>query len=393
MGSRALALSSCIAAIAIAACSSSKNASNGFVDAGGDATSGVDGGALDGNFPPPRDASLFEAGCATGTTRAIKDPIYVLMVLDGSGSMANDSKWKAIVPALDLFIDELANRSDTSFGLGLTIFSDVNDATMGLGPYPKMDVPIAVVDSGQALRLHQRLDTTAPRQQTPTLAVLKGQNAALASFAPSLPLRPGGKKALVLMTDGVPNPDPNTQKPLCVQAVADAYALAAPEGPITTLAVGIGYFFPYAPLDYDQGFMGELAVAGGAPNQGCDPMNTWDSSMFCHFQVTPSGNDATELENEFLLAFDKIRSRLASCELTLEKRDGGLPVEPGKVNVVFTDDHGYESVVPEDGMDGWTYDDPQNPSKVVLNGQACAKLKANVHGKVDVVLGCKTIVP
>ena len=81
MGSRALALSSCVVAIAIAACSSSKNASDGFVDAGGDATSGVDAGGLDADFPAPRDASLFEAGCATGTARAIKDPIYALIVL------------------------------------------------------------------------------------------------------------------------------------------------------------------------------------------------------------------------------------------------------------------------------------------------------------------------
>ena len=389
---RALASSLCIAAIAIGACSSTKNANNGFGDAGPDATA-ADGGTFDGDFPMPRDASLFEAGCAIGTAHAIKDPIYVLIVLDGSGSMAMDAKWNAIVPALDLFIDDLRMKKDTSFGLGLTIFSDANDATMGTGPYPNIDVPVAIVDDAQAGLLRQRIDATRPKGDTPTLAVLKGQIAALASFTPSLPLRPGGKKALVLMTDGVPYPDPTTQKPLCVQAVKDAFALAAPQGPITTLAVGIGYYFPYDPATYDQEFVGDLAVAGGAPNEGCDPIQTWDWTKFCHFQVTPnSRNDAAQLEQDFLLAFDKIRSRLASCELTLAKVDGGLPVEPGKVNVVFTDDRGYENVVPEDGMDGWTYDDPQNPSKVILNGKACTDLKANVHGKVDVVLGCKTIV-
>ncbi len=390
----ALASSMCAVAIAIAACSSGKNANDGFGDAGIDATAGGDSGVADALFPGPRDASLFEAGCAIGTARAIKDPIYVLMVLDGSGSMLNDSKWNAVVPALDLFIDDLATRTDTSFGLGLTIFSDKNDPTMGAGPYPSIDVPIAVVDFAQALRLHQRVDGTKPYAETPTLAVLTGQNAALAAFAPSLPLRPGGKKALVLMTDGVPNPNPDVQKPQCVQAVKDAFALASPQGPITTLAVGIGHFFPYAPTDYDQQFVGQMAVAGGAPNEGCDAEQTWDWTRFCHFQVTPNSGQggAAQLEQEFLLAFDKIRSRLASCELTLEKVDGGLPVEPGKVNVVFTDDRGYETVVPEDGTDGWQYDDPQNPSKVILSGKACTDLKTNVHGKVDVVLGCKTIV-
>jgi hypothetical protein len=138
--------------------------------------------------------------------------------------------------------------------------------------------------------------------------------------------------------------------------------------------------------------MGEIAVAGGAPNVPCDPQVTWDSTQFCHFQVTPNGSNALQLEQDFLLAFDKVRSRLSTCTLTLDKVDGGSPVEPDKVNVVFTDDKGYQSVVPEDPMDGWTYDDPQNPSKVILNGKSCADLKANVHGKVEVVLGCKTIV-
>jgi len=389
--SRRYAAAICVAVAAVAACSARHDPSAIFGDAGPDGT--VDGGTIDADFMQPGDASIFEAGCAKGTATARKDPIYLLIVLDGSGSMGQDAKWQAVVPALDLFVEDLLMHKDPTFGVGLTIFSDTNDRTGGAGPYPNMDVPIAFVDATQAAKLHGRIDAARPKGDTPTLAVLQGQYAALASYAPSAPLVGGGKKALVFMTDGVPYPDPGTQQAASIRAVSGAYAMSAPSGPITTLAVGIGYFFPYDPLTYDQKFMGEVAVAGGAPNPMCDPNDTVNSSRFCHFQVTPNGqNDAYALEQEFLIAFDKIRARLASCELSLEKPDGGAPVEPDKVNVVFTDDHGYENVVPEDPTDGWTYDDPNNPTKVILHGKSCSDLKANVRGKVDVVLGCKTVV-
>jgi hypothetical protein len=375
---------------ALAACTA--HAPTGPFDDGvpNDASADDAGPTLDGQLMSAADASLFEAGCATGSLKATKGPIYLLVVLDGSGSMFMDAKWSAVVPALGLFIDDLAMQADHTFGLGLTIFSDTNDATGGKGPYPSMDVPIGFVDTAHAGALHARIDGAQPKGDTPTVAVLQGQLGALESFAPPSSLTPGGKKALVFMTDGVPYPDPGTQQAQSVQTVSAAWSLGPPRGPVTTLAVGIGYYFPYAPSDYDQKFMGQIAVAGGAPNPACDPSQTWDSTKFCHFQVTPnSANDPAQLEQEFLLAFDKVRSRLATCTLTLEKTS---PVEPDRVNVVFTDDLGYVRVVPESTTDGWTYDVPDDPSSVTLHGTACDDLKKNVHGKVDVVLGCRTIV-
>jgi hypothetical protein len=387
--------SACVFAVgALSACSEAGSGPNasGFppLDAAIPATDG--GAGVDVDLGRPGDASLFEGGCATGTARAIHDPIYMLFVVDGSGSMNADSKWAALVPALDLLIDDLLLQKDTSFAIGLTIFSDTNDVTLGKGPYATVDVPVAYVDSVQAAKLHARLDNAKPRYDTPTLAVLNGQFPVIESFVPAPPLVPGGKRVVAFMTDGVPYPDPNdTQKPLVVKLVGDEFAKVAPAGPITTVAVGIGYFLPYSPTTYDPTFMGNVALAGGVPNQPCYPEITQDPSQFCHFQVTPGGG-AFQLENEFRIAFDKIRSRVASCEFALEKADGGSPVEPDKANVVFTDDYNDQSIVPEDPQDGWTYDDANNPTKIILHGKSCAALKANVRGQVQVVLGCKTVV-
>ena len=48
--------------------------------------------------------------------------------------------------------------------------------------------------------------------------------------------------------------------------------------------------------------------------------------------------------------------------------------------------------IPQNPQNGWSYDDPQNPTKVILNGQACADMKADPDSKIRVVIGCKTIV-
>jgi hypothetical protein len=58
------------------------------------------------------------------------------------------------------------------------------------------------------------------------------------------------------------------------------------------------------------------------------------------------------------------------------------------VNVVYTDKDGKEQLIPESAADGWTYDDPKNPSTVKLNGGWCSKVTSNNDAKVRIILGC-----
>src|SRR5207253_5782776 len=141
----------CLGAIALAAidCAVGTKQSPFTSDADGSAsgtpaTSGsvVDAGRTLGTVP---DAASPLEGCATATDQVRRSPIAMLLVLDASGSMNDDAKWNAVVPALEGFIDDIAQRNDPSFGVGLTIFSDTNDPTAGAGPYPQMVVPIASV--------------------------------------------------------------------------------------------------------------------------------------------------------------------------------------------------------------------------------------------------------
>ena len=44
-------------------------------------------------------------------------------------------------------------------------------------------------------------------------------------------------------------------------------------------------------------------------------------------------------------------------------------------------------------MDGWYYegDDPMNPERIVLCPNTCRRLESDVEGRVDIALGCATL--
>ena len=68
------------------------------------------------------------------------------------------------------------------------------------------------------------------------------------------------------------------------------------------------------------------------------------------------------------------------------------PFDPSKINVVWTDGKGKKTLIPQDDEEGWSYDDPENPSKVILNGQSCGDVSSDLGSNVEIVLGCGTIV-
>jgi hypothetical protein len=383
-----------VAALASQGCSDSAPANSEFVPA--------DAGGYDLWQPTP----TLEGGpggllaCAKAEAKAKRVPVYMLIILDGSGSMAQANKWLSVVPALDAIFDELFVEQSPAFGIGFTIFGDANDPTISdfnAGPYDKMDVSLRFVDKAQHAALRARVDLTAPNLGTPTYEVLHGQFPLMEAFKPKAPLDPGGRRVVVFMTDGVPDTDMpagQNEQPWSLKLAQDEFAKVAPAGPITTFAVGVGPLGAPPPdagrVDYDPRFLGALAMAGGAPNLPCDPNEMNDPNNMCHFQITPGGKSAAQLEQEFIATIDKIRTEVLSCEFTLEKT--GQPLDPTLVNVVYTECSGMQTLLAEDPGDGWTYDNPGNPSKVILHGASCAKVKSDPCANIDIVVGCRTII-
>jgi len=181
----------------------------------------------------------------------------MLVVLDGSGSMRGDGKWAAATAALDATFDAARGDPRGALALGLTVFADTHDATIGAthaGPYDRFDVPPAPVDAAQDAALHARLDGTEPWLGTPTYEVLSGQY-------PLLEAEPG-RRVLVLVTDGVPDP----RMPAGANEQPWSIALAARERArgVATWVVGVGPAGPLASSsDYDPLFVARLAAAGG----------------------------------------------------------------------------------------------------------------------------------
>jgi hypothetical protein len=157
----------------------------------------------------PSDAPQPFEGCATSTLVMARSPIFLEFVIDASGSMKGD-KWTALVAALDGIYDDMLLQSDAKLGVGMLVFSDTKDATIGTGPYPVStangvdkynDVSIGYVDQAHHDALRRRVDAPVYASLlTPTLAALKGGFSVLESLSPAAPLPTDGRKVLVLMT-------------------------------------------------------------------------------------------------------------------------------------------------------------------------------------------------
>jgi hypothetical protein len=340
------------------------------------------------------------ASCATGSAAASRQPIYLMFVLDGSGSMNHDNKWVAAIGAIDGIFKDMRAADDYGVGAGLIVYSDSDDPNLDTGgSYPSSrDVPLAFVDQAQLDALIARTAApVSPQSNTPTGRALTGAYATLASFQPQPPLLPDGKKVVVLLTDGVPTDrDCKTQdktgnedytQNYCVKMAAMQVSRPGPEGPIQTFVIGTGPV-PGDFATYDTYFLGHLAAAGGSGPPGCDPKaNTAGAANFCYFQVDPTGADAAKTQQAFTDAIAAIRGQVSSCTLAVHPTNAG-DIDPTTVNVVLNG-----MTILKDPMNGWTYDDPQNPQSITLHGDSCAKLKGDSMAQVSIVLGCKSEVP
>jgi von Willebrand factor type A domain len=336
-------------------------------------------------------ASADGPGCATATAEAKKAPVYMVFILDGSFSMEQDGKWPAATQALQAIFADMERQADPGVGVGLIVFSDTYDLTFAYGPYPEgFDVPIDFVGAAQVVALNTRL-SGQPEGDTPTGTALRGGYGELESYVPTASLPPGGQKVVVLITDGVPtdrcaeNGSPYTTN-ACVVEAGQELALPAPEGPILTFVVGTGVFPSDDLTNFDPGFLGNLAQAGGTGPPGCDPDASSTSTDLCYFEVDPTRGSQTQTEQAFEAAINAIRGQVLSCTFALTMNAGAGTVDPTQVNVTVDG-----KTIPQGSTNGWSYDNPAHPTAITLNGAACTSVKSDPTASVQIVLGCETV--
>lgn len=342
-------------------------------------------------------------GEACGSTSfANQVPGTILIVLDKSGSMAGGDgvpdKWAPTVQALKTMM--AAASPDLQMGLLPFPAGNFNDAALlqcGLNPSDPAcaaimadsgceDVATSPVVPPAALSTTQGaisnwLDNNDPGGNTPTLTALKNAYSYLQNI--DVP----GERFVLLMTDGIPteHTPAMTLGPFTfpesaikcgvlgdIESLAGQAAGGAPQ--IKTFVIG-------SPGSEGAGqFLSQLAVNGlTQKSPGCSP-----SAKDCHYQIGQA-NFQQDLE----MVLNEITGKISECVFALP---AGEDVDPDYVNVVVETANGEDHIYKDTShTDGWDYTDDTH-TKVELYGPACESFKAEKGAKVNIVLGCKTII-
>ncbi|HEX2731548.1 MAG TPA: vWA domain-containing protein [Polyangiaceae bacterium] len=319
----------------------------------------------------PASSGAF-ASCATGTAVGELTPVSLFVMFDNSLSMADNDKWNQAADAIQKFFQD----PDTA-GLGIALRFFGNNPTVGcdgeactnqtIDACADPQVPLGVLtqDTGaadaQETALVSAVDNANPDfAGTPMFAALSG---AVTWATAHQSQNPEGNTVVVFVTDGVP------QYQDCSENIDDIAQLAADgqAAGVRTYAIGLE--------GSQEAQMDRIAEAGGT-GQGI---------------FIGSGNAGTAL----LDALKAIRGQVASCDVQMPKASSGA-LDPSKVNVTLTlggKDVALGQLPKADacGDDGaWYYDDPANPTRILLCPKTCDAVQADPSSRIDIVLGCMT---
>ena len=372
--------------------------------------------------------------CSKFSAEAKQAPAAMLIVLDRTASMANSNKWGAAQIAIVQAIDK--DVFDT-MSLGMLTFPSPTSVP---GPDCIFNFPIycgvsalpqvAVNPAGTT----KSSDATGVRHQIYDYLVNNGPEGADSSdSSPIYPALNGAyqfiksvpnvdKRIVVLITDGggsctsVSSPqrpaytDNNgcldwEQPPVMASLINGAFL--DPTAPINTFVVGVpgsdSTGAPVGGIDTPPYHMrlalSTYAVAGSPAtvDPTCDKGTMFtqsggDPAKPCHIDLSNGANfNATALSD----AIANIRGAALGCTYDLPPPPMGLTINKGEVNVVVTI-NGKDYTIPKrkDVSDMcltdpcWDYD---AQGKVSLIGIACSSLSTATSAKVEIYVGCATI--
>ncbi len=351
-----------------------------------------------------RDASTSTAdapACATSIVKADKIPLDLFIMLDQSSSMTDSvngggTKWSTVTSALQTFLQQpgldgvsvgiqyfgVPTGGATCSALTCTVDADCGAAACGpctqnicLGfftsagdsctaaDYATPAVEIAPLP-GAAAGLIASIGMHSPTTGTPTSAALQGAVDHSKAWAIA---HPGDAVVAVLATDGDPSGcDENLND---IDAIAAAAKAGTPS--ISTFVIGVGPSLSS---------LNGIAAAGGTSSA---------------FLVDTGGN----VNQQFLDAMNAIRHAALGCQYLVPTPVSGNP-NFDEVNVVYQPSGGVGQTFPyvmtqancPASGDGWYYNDPANPTQIILCPSSCSRIEGDTTGEVDVTLGCSTVI-
>jgi len=231
---------------------------------------------------------------------------------------------------------------------------------------------------GAATALITSLNNKAPDGLTPTAGALSGAVMHAQAFARANPTH---KVVVLLATDGLPS-ECTPSDITGVAAIASAAQAATP--PVSTYVIGV---FSPDEMAGAQMNLDTLAAAGGTGRA---------------FVVSTGTANVTQT---FVSALNSVRSSGLSCQYTVPSSMGdGGQIDYFSVNVQFTSGTG-QAITVGNVKDrascsatkgGWYYDvDPATggtPQTISICDTSCTQMKADPAGRIDILLGCKTVI-
>ena len=263
-----------------------------------------------------------------------------------------------------------------------------NDECLAIAGYclarDKCDVPSYTAPAvevaplpGAAAALVSSLNQHTPDGLTPTSGALAGAVAHAQALARANPTH---KVVVLLATDGLPS----ECAPTDIAGVAAIAATAQAGSPaISTYVIGV---FAPEEMAAAQANLDALAAAGGTGRA---------------FIVSTNSQNVTQ---SFVAALNAVRTSSLACQYAVPGVAGGGQVDYFSVNVQFTSGAGQTVTVGNvknragcsATQGGWYYDaDPAAggaPQTISICDTSCTQMRADPQGRVDVLLGCKTII-
>jgi Thrombospondin type 3 repeat/von Willebrand factor type A domain len=308
------------------------------------------------------------AVCAEGEVPAAINRPNLYFLIDRSTSMGLSSGFPTRLDFVKLALEGFAGSPSapgpivTNFNVGLGAFPSAA-GSCSIGDLPDRVLDLADRDPVSAYNAFvNAYESVEIAGHTPThLALSRVRTLGLYDF-PGDP-HPERPKAVVLITDGLPNDCINLNAPNHIEeTVAEAGALAALGVPVYALG------FPGIAAETMQ----QIANAGD-PAPGDNP---W-------FPVFDTASITAALE--------QIIQRTAGCTVVLEPTGRGTP-NTGILEVEFVQRNGASrSTIPEDPQNGYSAQD----LVITLHGASCDQLQAAVSkdptAHVEVKMGCACV--
>jgi hypothetical protein len=308
--------------------------------------------------------------CAAATAEAELKPVYLVFLLDESGSMGDGEhgdrkqKWDPVTSALKAFFADPASAGITAsltlFPLDKTPAGPADEDTPADCNAMVYEPPVVKpTELPDAKSFAAAITKVEPPNEfgTPTLPALTGT----ISYAESLLAEDDTRKvAIVMVTDG----DPVS----CAGNTIDATAAAAKTvaDRIPTYVIGVGESLTS---------LNAIAKGGGT-----------DKAFIV------SLTDPEKTRTDLLDAVELIRGKSISCELDIPAPPAGKKLDPDKVNVHYSGasqaDTSLKYGTSCKGDVAWHYDDATQPTKILLCDETCATVKADSKAKLGVEFAC-----